>query len=564
MADDARFPVALRPLGSFPPRRTSAWEDPGDERSWHVSQVFGSLMRYYEGREPSWYSSPIRPLLDCQSVVELGCGTGLALRALRERGVRDVLGLDRWPGFVEVGARHGVEILLHDLTLPLPFIPTASVGGVLSHYVLDYVSPIGVRQALREARRILRPGGRLVVLLAAVGRGSGEEARTLRYTPETVAAILADAGFEHAKVEAPEGRNTVVDAVAGADLARGGEPVLEVRGEAQLSAGFTGAPPEIEVEAIGSGWRSTLDLALGGRHAGEFGVNPTAVCARLVRPAPTAWELQVCAWRDGHAVQAWVQRLQERPERLTVRCEAPADHVAAWSPRPLPLGPPGEAFVPAGREASPHRPAIAVTRALDPDAPRSLEALLALDARDGVAPGTEELDAAWTGGHLHAVLVGAEDLARGSAPVRWAGSRGAPVLVRVDRWETGLRATLDAALAHPPPVLVLDPALLGSPDDPAALPRALELAGQTSCAHLVLAPDTLAQESLPEGALDRVLLASAPNEGSNAVTVAAASENLRYLCERALLLRLRATSGRRLAELGRLPPLDVAPGVTSG
>ena len=69
----------------------------------------------------------VRPLIGSESVVELGCGPGLALRLLRDEGTRTVLGVDRWPGFVTAAAAHGIPVLLHDLTLPMPFIPTASV-----------------------------------------------------------------------------------------------------------------------------------------------------------------------------------------------------------------------------------------------------------------------------------------------------------------------------------------------------------------------------------------------------------------------------------------------------
>ncbi len=514
-------------------------------------------MRFYEGREPDWYASAIRPLIGCERVLELGCGPSLALRALRDRGARSVLGIDRWPGFVEVGAARGIPVLLHDLTVPAPFLRSASVDGVLSHYALDYVSPIGVRQALREARRILCPGGKLVLLLAAIGRATGEEARTVRYTPEAVRRILADAGFEQMEVDAPGERNTVAEAVAGESVAAAGAMAIEVTDETQISVGFARSVPGVEIDVRGLGWRSKLELELNGhRSAGSEGVNPAAASARLVRVAGGGWELQACAWHAGRLGKALAVRLSGAPERLTLGCDAPVEHVATWSPGLLGLGPPGDAFVPAGQPAPVGRPSIAVMSSLV--SPPGPESLAALDLRAGHGPSVSSLEEAWRSGTINAILLAADQVLRATPALFWAGARSAPVLVQGSTWEHGLTAALLVPLSSPPPMLVLDPALEHRPDSPSAFARAAERALSAQAVHLVATPATISEAALPQATLASLLVSSPGSEPEHVEhpnTALIAAENLRYLCERAWLLQLRTTSDRGPAELGRLSPL---------
>ncbi|HEY2636413.1 MAG TPA: class I SAM-dependent methyltransferase, partial [Solirubrobacteraceae bacterium] len=155
----------------------SVFEDPADEKSWHRAQRFESVARYYEGREPSWYAPVIRPLAGARRVLDLGCGPGLTMRALLEAGAESVVGIERWPGFARMAAPD-TSVLLHDLTLPAPFLPSASFDGVVSHFVFEYISPIGLRQVLREAHRVLAPGGRAALYLVATGTGGGDEGKT--------------------------------------------------------------------------------------------------------------------------------------------------------------------------------------------------------------------------------------------------------------------------------------------------------------------------------------------------------------------------------------------------
>lgn len=99
--------------------------------------------------------------------VDLGCGPGLMFNAWRERYPQAILHGADLQSYMLEGAKKNAVIAdavvhegdLHQLRLPLA---DASVDGVLLSMVLhEMLEPLGV---LREARRLLKPTGRLVIL----------------------------------------------------------------------------------------------------------------------------------------------------------------------------------------------------------------------------------------------------------------------------------------------------------------------------------------------------------------------------------------------------------------
>jgi ArsR family transcriptional regulator len=97
-------------------------------------------------------------------VADLGCGTGSVLAALAPY-VRRVVGVDRSAAMLRAARRRtvglpGVELRSGDLqALPLP---AGSCDAALMVLVLSYLVEPG--PALQEMARVLRPGGRAVVL----------------------------------------------------------------------------------------------------------------------------------------------------------------------------------------------------------------------------------------------------------------------------------------------------------------------------------------------------------------------------------------------------------------
>ncbi len=153
--------------------------------------------RFYDGRTPAWYERLVKPMTGLDAVLELGCGPGLLLEALRAAGVRNVLGLERDPVYLEACRARGLPVIAHDLNRAFPFVKSASFDGVVGHSAIDYLAPIAVRTTLRECGRVLRPGGRLLLVARSDGQASGDETRcSVPLTAELMRRLLDEAGFE--------------------------------------------------------------------------------------------------------------------------------------------------------------------------------------------------------------------------------------------------------------------------------------------------------------------------------------------------------------------------------
>jgi SAM-dependent methyltransferase len=96
-----------------------------------------------------------------QRVLDAACGPGLYAEELVRRGA-DVIGFDQSPRMVEL-CRDRVgqgDFRVHDLADPITWLPDSSVDLVLFALAIEYVDDRVA--ALRELRRVLRPGGALV------------------------------------------------------------------------------------------------------------------------------------------------------------------------------------------------------------------------------------------------------------------------------------------------------------------------------------------------------------------------------------------------------------------
>lgn len=115
-----------------------------------------------------WYARPA--VLDLlgdvagRRILDAGCGSGPLIAELGERGA-SVAGFDASPEMIRLARdRLGDEADLRvaDLTRPLPYDDGTfddAVAMLVLHYLEDWSRP------LAELRRVLRPGGRLVVVV---------------------------------------------------------------------------------------------------------------------------------------------------------------------------------------------------------------------------------------------------------------------------------------------------------------------------------------------------------------------------------------------------------------
>lgn len=130
-------------------------------------------------------------------ILDAGCGVGGNGLFLRRYG--EVIGLDLSPEAVRLAAERLPGRIVQGSVLALPF-PDASFDLLTSFDVLYHRGVPDEAAALAEARRVLCPGGRLLMRLPAYewlrSRHDRQVHTRRRYTAAEVRAMLLAAGFE--------------------------------------------------------------------------------------------------------------------------------------------------------------------------------------------------------------------------------------------------------------------------------------------------------------------------------------------------------------------------------
>ena len=132
---------------------------------------------------------PLR-LLDC------GCGTGHNLLLLAEHG--RAFGIDITYSGLEYARDHGERLIAQASATNLPF-PDGAFDVVGSFDVIYALDDVGAARALTEMYRVMRPGGYLVLNVAALPGLGGNHGvlggEVQRYTKASLRRYLESAGF---------------------------------------------------------------------------------------------------------------------------------------------------------------------------------------------------------------------------------------------------------------------------------------------------------------------------------------------------------------------------------
>jgi SAM-dependent methyltransferase len=158
-----------------------------------------------------------RPVGPSDRILDLGCGTGIVSRRLRDRlgGAARVTGVDASAAMLEMARSLAPELEWREANaMALPF-DDGSFELVLSQQMLQFVPDRAA--ALREVRRVLRPGGRVVLstwrprgeqplyeilgTLAEAQFGASSDPRFAFGDGDALRALLVDAGFSDVQVQ---------------------------------------------------------------------------------------------------------------------------------------------------------------------------------------------------------------------------------------------------------------------------------------------------------------------------------------------------------------------------
>lgn len=137
------------------------------------------------------------------TVCDVGCGPGHVARYLQERGV-SVCGVDLSPAMVARARRlnPGIAFAVGDMRALA--VADETWAGIVAFYSIIHIARTDVVDALRELRRTLQQGGRLL-LAFHVGEdvvhldewwGQKVSVDFTFFRPAEMAAYLRDAGFE--------------------------------------------------------------------------------------------------------------------------------------------------------------------------------------------------------------------------------------------------------------------------------------------------------------------------------------------------------------------------------
>jgi SAM-dependent methyltransferase len=96
------------------------------------------------------------------AVLDAGCGPGQWTNFLSEAGI-PVLGVDLVPEFIEHARVAYPGIPFRTGSLDTLDVSTGTIGGVLAWYSLIHHEPHRIRTPLLEFRRVLSPGGALLI-----------------------------------------------------------------------------------------------------------------------------------------------------------------------------------------------------------------------------------------------------------------------------------------------------------------------------------------------------------------------------------------------------------------
>ncbi len=240
--------------------RITPYGDGSGDKTRQVREMFDSIAPAYDfmnramtmGIDRLWRHKAVRLLRDCQhdDILDIATGTGdLAIKLARELDPIAVTGVDLSEGMIEIGrAKVAKEGLQEVVTLGigdcllLPFTDASFDVVTCAYGVRNFADLLA---GYREMHRVLRPGGRAVILelstptspmvrplynfytrhvIPTVGRLVSKDVRAYSYLPESIAAvpqgdamtaIMLEAGFSQARaIPLTMGICTIYEAVS--------------------------------------------------------------------------------------------------------------------------------------------------------------------------------------------------------------------------------------------------------------------------------------------------------------------------------------------------------------
>jgi SAM-dependent methyltransferase len=190
-----------------------------------------------------------------ETLADVGCGNGLFLAALRDRGhAGRLIGLDLSAAMAGSTRSHAFTAVADAQELPLA---DGAVDRALCVHMLFHVPDMS--RAVAELRRVVRPGG--VTVVTTNGPGHAREVTAFLAEATTQVTGVAPAiGWSTSRFDPAAAHRLLAEAFADVRLHDLGRPV-PVYDAAVVSAAIASFPPESVGQVAGPTWSAVLAVA---------------------------------------------------------------------------------------------------------------------------------------------------------------------------------------------------------------------------------------------------------------------------------------------------------------
>jgi SAM-dependent methyltransferase len=142
----------------------------------------------------------------CTDVLDIGCGRGELLAALRAAGI-PARGIDANGSMVAAARERGLDATRADALACVDALPRASLGGVVATQVVEHLEPAYLMRLLDGCARAMRPGAPIVLetinpacWLAFFSSYIRDLTHVRPVHPETLQYLLRASGFERVEL----------------------------------------------------------------------------------------------------------------------------------------------------------------------------------------------------------------------------------------------------------------------------------------------------------------------------------------------------------------------------